>query len=214
MNKISRKISASVALTTVCTVALLATEKPAEAVIGFQDEYAPSNWTFVNNNADGFVDTSGAPSQISLTGGDNSSGNSGTTDYTITAPGSGTVSFNWNYLTNDLNSFDPLTRLLNGTETQLTDNIDFFATSQSGSDSFSVSTGDTFGFRIATIDNTSGAGSATFTNFVAPDAASAASVPFEFSPSTGIFLVGSIFGLNKMRKKFTSKEKSLKTLQQ
>ena len=53
---------------TVTTVSLtLAAASSASAA--FQGPYAPINWTFTNSDADGFVDTTGAPASISLTGG-------------------------------------------------------------------------------------------------------------------------------------------------
>ena len=206
MKKNHLKISASIALTTVCTAALLAAEKPAEALSGFGAEYDPSNWTFTNNNADGFVNLDEAPGRISLTGGNNESG-SGTTDYTITAPGSGTVSFNWDYSTNDVDgpAYDPLIRLVNETETQLSDDSGP-SNSQLGSDSFPVITGDTFGFRIATTDNSAGAAFATFTDFVAPDAASATPVPFGVSPDLGILILAGMFGVSRLRNKIAARK--------
>ena len=70
-------------------------------VFGFQDEYAPSNWTFTNSNADGSVNTSQAPTSISLTGGNNGSSDPGNTDYTTTAAAAGEVMFDWDYSTFD-----------------------------------------------------------------------------------------------------------------
>jgi len=55
----------------------------------FAGVYAPANWTFSNNNADGNVDTASAPASITITGGDNGSFNFGTTDYQTTAAASG-----------------------------------------------------------------------------------------------------------------------------
>jgi hypothetical protein len=135
-------------------------------VFGFQDAYDPINWTLTNSNADGFVDTSGAPASISLTGGDNGSGSSGTTDYTTTAAAAGTVTFDWNYSTNDGPFFDPFGYLLNGSFIQVTD--DGGGLVQNGTSTFNVLAGDSFGFRIATTDNIFGPGSVTISNFSAP----------------------------------------------
>jgi hypothetical protein len=173
---------------------------PAQAITtGFQSEYAPANWTFTNSNADGSVNTAGAPNSISLTGGNDNSGNFGTTSYTIAAAGTGTVSFNWLYTTPD-SGFDSLVRLLNGVETFLSSN-----NGGSGIDSFAVNAGDIFGFRIVTSDNTSGAGTGTISNFSAPSAPDA--VPFEFSPTLGLMLLGVGYGAQQGWKKWRSQGK-------
>jgi hypothetical protein len=143
--------------------------------IGFQSEYDPANWTFTNTNADGSVNTSNAPTSIALTGGNNGPVNSGITYYTIIAAGDGIVTFDWSYVTSDGRGsfFDPLVLLLNGTPTQqLTDNNG--GLNQTGTNSFSVSAGDTFGFGIETLDNMQGAASTTFSNFSVPSAPAAA----------------------------------------
>jgi hypothetical protein len=135
-------------------------------VFGFQDAYDPINWTFTNSNADGSVNTGGAPASISLTGGDNFSFNSGTTNYTTTAAAAGTVTFDWNYSTADDPFFDPFGYLLNGSFIQVTD--DGGGLVQNGTATFNVLAGDSFGFSIATVDNFFGPGSVTISNFSAP----------------------------------------------
>ncbi|MDB9434879.1 PEP-CTERM sorting domain-containing protein [Microcystis aeruginosa] len=153
-------------VTTVSLTLAAASSASAATVFGFQDAYDPINWTLTNSNADGFVDTSGAPASISLTGGDNGSGSSGTTDYTTTAAAAGTVTFDWNYSTNDGPFFDPFGYLLNGSFIQVTD--DGGGLVQNGTSTFNVLAGDSFGFRIATTDNILGRGSVTISNFSAP----------------------------------------------
>jgi len=134
-------------------------------VFGFQEEYAPSNWTFTNSNTDGSVDTSQAPTSISLTGGDNGSNDSGNTDYTTTAAAAGEVMFDWDYSTFDGPSYDPFF-VLNGSPIQLTD--DSGSPFQSGTFMFDVLAGDIFGFRIGTTDNLFGSATVTISNFEAP----------------------------------------------
>jgi hypothetical protein len=152
-------------VTTVSLTLAAASSASAATVFGFQTPYAPINWTFTNNNADGFVDTTGAPASISLTGGSNGSGSFGTTDYTTTAAAAGTVTFDWNYSTSDFPDVDGFGYLLNGSFTQVTDNTLFV---QNGTSTFNVLAGDSFGFRIFTNDNFSGRGSVTISNFSAP----------------------------------------------
>lgn len=169
----------------------------ASAAISFSGSYAPANWTLTNSNADGFVDTTNAPTSITLTGGDNGSG-FGTTDYTVTATNSETISYDWNYSSTDEPGFDEFLRLLNGSATFLAD-----SNGQSGTDSFAVSPGDTFGFRIATDDNVFGPGIVTVGDF-------SASVPFEFSPSLGLLLVSGLFGGTHFYRKYQAGKVVLK----
>lgn len=142
--------------------------EPAHA-LGFTGPYAPINFTLENNNADGFVDTSGAPASISITGGNQGGGGFGSTTFLTTAPGAGQVSFDWLYNTLDADgpSFDPFGYILNGFFTQLTDNAG--ANSQSGTASFNVLLGDIFGFEVQTTDNIAGRATATISNFSAPE---------------------------------------------
>ncbi len=154
-------------VTTVSLTLAAASSASAATVFGFQTPYAPINWTFTNSNADGFVNTSGAPASISLTGGNNSSFNSGTTSYTTTAAAAGTVTFNWNYATGDVSAFwDPFGYLLNGSFIQVTNNGGGVV--QNGTSTFNVLAGDSFGFRIFTRDNIFGRASVTISNFSAP----------------------------------------------
>ncbi|QGZ92619.1 PEP-CTERM sorting domain-containing protein [Microcystis aeruginosa FD4] len=164
-------------VTTVSLTLAAASSASAATVFGFQDAYAPINWTLTNSNADGFVDTTGAPASISLTGGDNGSGSSGTTDYTTTAAAAGTVTFDWDYSTQDAlvdslcsnlpNGFcDPFIVLVNGVGTIPLNPSG--GRTQSGTSTFNVLAGDSFGFVIVTADNSSGRGSVTISNFSAP----------------------------------------------
>ncbi len=181
-------------VTTVGLTLAAASGASAATVFGFQTPYAPINWTFTNSNADGFVNTGGAPASISLTGGRNSSFNSGTTSYTTTAAAAGTVTFNWNYATGDSltavscsnlpNNFcDPFIVLVNGVGTIPLNPSG--GTTQSGTSTFNVLAGDSFGFRISTNDNLGGRGSVTISSFSAP-APVPASVP---EPSTVLSLL-------------------------
>jgi hypothetical protein len=120
-----------------------------------------------------------------LTGGDNQSEGFGATDYTIAAVADGTLSFDWSYSTLEVDPvFDPFLFLLNG-NTQLSDNDG--GSTQSGSFSTSLLSGETFGFQIATSDNLFGAANVTISNFdITP-------VPFEFSPVLGVGVLGGLW---------------------
>ena len=149
---------------------------PAQALTQFAGDYAPGNWT-QSIGGDGSIDTSGAPASIILRGADDGSGNDVNTDFTIAAPTAGTVSFDWNYSSADSFGpmYDPFGYLLNGAFTKLTS--DGGGLTQSGSASFSVLSGDVFGFRQNTWDSIFGRASTTISNFNGPTAAGPASVP-------------------------------------
>jgi len=140
----------------------------ASALSGFSGDYDPVNWTLTNTNADGSVDTSGAPTSIVLVGGDNFSFRPGDTDFTLTVPCGGTISFDWRYQTFNGPFWDRAGYLVNGAFTQLSDNSG--PQVQEGMTSVTVSTGDTFGYRIHTLDNIVGVASfAPITNLQTPD---------------------------------------------
>ena len=136
---------------------------------GFTGSYAPANWTSAIQG-DGSINTSGAPTSISLSSADNGvePGINQNTNYTITAPAAGTVSFNWSYATADGlgPEYDPFGYLKNGSFTQLTNNLG--ASSQSGTATFSVASGDTFGFRQNSLDSLGGCATTTITSFTGP----------------------------------------------
>jgi hypothetical protein len=139
---------------------------PVHALTLFSGIYAPANWT-QTIEGDGSVNTSGAPASIVLQGADDDAGFQNT-DFTITAPASGNVSFNWDYTTTDADGpwFDHFGYLLNGIFTQVTD--DGGLDSQSGSTIFSVVMGDVFGFRQSSDDSIEGPAFTTVSSFNAP----------------------------------------------
>lgn len=176
--------------------AIVALNPTESFAIGFSGSYAPSNWTLTNSNTDGSVYTTNAPTSITVTGGNNGSNKFGSTSYTVTAAGSGTVTFNWSYSTSDASSYwDPLVRIINGTKTTLFDSS--AQKTGSGMDSFFVDTGDIFGFGIDTRDNIFGRGNTTFSNFSAPTP-----VPFDFDPSLSLVALGLGFGGKRLLKTF------------
>jgi hypothetical protein len=140
------------------------------AASGFAGDYDPANWTLTNSNADGYVDTSGAPGSILLVGGDNNSFGAGNTDYTITVACGGDISFDWTYQSFDRDgpAFDPAGYIVNAGVTQLSNNGG--PSIQSGTTTVTVSDGDTFGYRIHTVDNILGRGAfTTITNLRTPE---------------------------------------------
>lgn len=150
---------------TLMALALLGSASAQAAFIG---DFAVGNWTAYisggNFDADGSVDTSGAPDSVVLTGNDDDEGEQ-MVDFTIIAPSDGDISFDWLYVTQDGcgPECDPFGYLLNGVFYQLTD--DFGDDTQSGSDSIFVQMGDEFGFSQRTLDGLEGPGVTTVSNF-------------------------------------------------
>lgn len=135
------------------------------AYADFADDYDVSSWTQSLNG--GAISTAAAPYLVSMVSSNDGSGPDNT-DFTITAAGSGWVSFDWAYINGDIagSGLDPFGYLLNGVFTQLTMDDDFGV--QSGSESFMVAAGDEFGFRIFATDSVLGSSTASIRNFSAP----------------------------------------------
>jgi hypothetical protein len=149
---------------------------PAKA--DFSGPYAPANWTTslagTPAGGGGSVDTSGAPASITLNGGDaGCSGGPCTMQYTITVPGSGPLTFDWNYSTTDIDGpgFD-LFLVINGAATTQLSN-DAGANDQNGSESITVTAGDTIGFMLDCTDCEEGAATVSISNFNGPTASTA-----------------------------------------
>jgi flagellin len=152
---------------------------------GFSGSYAPGNWTETKvNNTDGSTNTAGAPTSIILTGPDDG-GTNGEENFTITAQAGGTVSFNWTFSSADPGGgdYDTAGYLINGVYTKIV-NID---SQGSGSSSFTVSAGDTFGFSARASDNTLGPGTFTISNLVAPGATTSTNILTDGDGSTKSF---------------------------
>lgn len=152
------------------TALSLAFSDPAAAIQiinGFNGPYNVNNWVFNANGGDGSVNNTGAPNSITLTGNNNGTGGI-FTNFTINSAAGGQVTFNWVYNTED-SGYDSFGYLLNG-------NYIFLANQDgdTGSTSFSVAQGDSFGFSIDGNDGCCGRGNATISNFSAP-----APVPLE-----------------------------------
>jgi hypothetical protein len=160
------KAAAPIAL---AATSLALAANPAQALTQFAGDYGPANWT-QSIQPDGSINTGGAPNSVILNGSDDYSGSNANTDFTITAPLGGTVSFNWSYSTADFHVWDPFGYLLNGAFTQLTNNSG--AGNQTGSMSFNVIAGDVFGFRQNSADSQFGRASTTISLFNGPMAAS------------------------------------------
>lgn len=170
-----------------------------QARADFIADYAIGNWTFINTNADGSVITPDLGLSILLTGGNNGTGMPGTTDFLTNSPGAGLVQFQWSYSSLDSTSAvcgpgsnlpcDNAGYLLDGVFTQLADDTNQL----SGITSFTVDSGDSFGFRVGTVDNSGEPGVLTISNFSAP----ASSVP---EPGTAPLLLVAVSAMLAARK--------------
>jgi hypothetical protein len=163
---------------------------PSQATaINLTGDFAPSNWTLTNTEADGSVETNVSSGTIILTGGNNGSTLPGTTDWTISINSAGNISFNWSYSTLDTPGFDSAGYLMNGDYTPLAIQDGDFSTSPV---SVNVNIGDIFGFRAATSSNSDGP--PVFSVFVDP-----VPVPWE---TDALPVVGStlLFGIGIWKK--------------
>lgn len=143
---------------------------PVQA-IGFTGYYATSNWT-INAPSNATITISGtAPNNTIILSSKNNGGGLSNTTFTITADPSAavasTVSFNWSYLTEDVDgsTFDPFGYVLNGNFFQLTANGRPRLSTQSGTARFLVQPGDVFGFNQRSTDSQLGRGITNVSGF-------------------------------------------------
>lgn len=155
-----------------CFALLLTAIAPAPVKASFSGDYALANFTLINTklNAADLVEPDGfagitPEGWLVLTGSNTGSGlfPGATTDVTISSRGTGQVAFDWLYSslddpTNDIGGY-----LSGGSFEALAD-----ADGQSGSVTFQVTLGETFGFRLRTLDNIFEPGVLTIRNFTAP----------------------------------------------
>lgn len=130
----------------------------------FTGPYATNRWTLVNSNANGFVNYSNAPGQITLTGGNNLTNAPGYTEWRVNVTNAALLQFNWRYFTleDDSGPFDRAGFRVNNEFTELARND---STVLTGVASANVHPGDTFAFWVRTGDNLIAPGVLTVTNF-------------------------------------------------
>lgn len=146
-----------------------ATSSSCLTLNGFAGSLMPANWTTLQFNSNGTVNTAGAPSNIVMTSGNNASGTPGTTQFSYVSSCAGTVSFDWNYTTVHGAAFDYPQYQVNGGTPVLFNGYNTAAgISQSGTQSITVAVGDTIKLQTYTTNNLFGACTVTINNFSAP----------------------------------------------
>lgn len=136
------------------------------ATADFSGPYDPANWTFDADGTDASVDTSGAPGEITITGGNDGVG--GMAKFTIEVPEdapAGAWAFDWEYTSDDSGDFDTAGFIRNDVEVTLALNV---LAPASGSFTTNVQPGDTIGFFVETDDGLFGPGELRIFNFSAP----------------------------------------------
>ena len=152
--------AAFVALSLFCTPHLHAS---------FIQNYAPDQFALTNTNADGSAISPDDGLSLIITGGNNGSGLSGTTDFVTMVQQGGLITFDYSYSACsptslcDTPGYDFGGYILGSDFTQLSD-----TTGEFGSVSVTVSSGEAFGFRVGTVDNTGEPGILTVSDFNAP----------------------------------------------
>ena len=137
--------------------------------------YNLGNFILTNTNANGFATTPDGGVTFTLTGPNNGTGFPGTTDLTIIAAGTGLLQFQYVYSSLDRPGMDYAGYLLGSAFVQIAS-----TNGQSGMVALPIGVGETFGFRVGSLDNIGEAGMLTISNFTAP------SVP---EPSTFILVL-------------------------
>ena len=117
----------------------------------------------------GTVDLAGVPNSIVMIGSHN--GIPANTDYVSTSVEHGHVMLDWTYASDDDAGMDSFGYLRNGTFTQLADH------NAAGFTQFDVDAGDSFGFRLATLDAQNAPGTLAIHFFSAPGDAEPIPVP-------------------------------------
>jgi len=137
------------------------------AATPFSGAFDPSAFTFDADGGDGFVDTSGAPGQVTLFGADDDTEDVVTTFSTVVSAAT-TFTFSWIYNTIDIDgpALDPFGYFVDAVFTQLTDDnglpLDLPQSQSGGIVSVSLLAGQTFGFYIDSTDGCCGLSAASF----------------------------------------------------
>ena len=157
--------------TTDMTPPVQTTPDPCPSTTGFSGNFAAQNWMASNTSAgNGTVDTNGAPGSIIITSGAlDGSCPINETLFCITIPCSGTISFDWNFDTDDVNLpgqfpfFEEFGTNINSTFNSLANSAAVPAAN--AGETVNVNAGDVFCFSNMTNDCQAGPGITTISNF-------------------------------------------------
>ncbi len=149
-------------------VFLAATAAQASTTVGFTGDYGVPNWATDFTSPCTSCFTIHSASDLTLGGADGDDDLlDHFTDSFITVPTNATITFDWDYRTEDDPAYDPFGVITdNGSGllfTQLSDDIG--GSPQSGTRSFVVAAGDVFGFRVWSIGSEFGAATGHIGNF-------------------------------------------------
>lgn len=161
---------------------------PAQAA--FLEGYSLHDFTLTNVDADGSAATPDGGLSVVITGGNTGTGLSGWTDLTIAALGSGILTFDYSYSSLDFPPYDWAGYLLGSSFVQLAD-----SDGQSGTIAVPVSSGQIFGWRVATFDNIFEPGVLTLSGFSAP--AGGAPIP---EPGSWMLVLAGVAGAAAVRR--------------
>jgi hypothetical protein len=189
------------------------------AFMGYYDVNG-GNWTLMNAgdpSTDGSAVTNDSGLSVVITGGNSGIAiGGGSTTFLIAAPAAGTVTFDWMYTSLDSNTpacvppnfntiCDSASYTVGSTSTFLADDTSLSAPGQSVSGTgvtFSVTSGQIFGFEVDTADNQGGPGVLTISNFSAPPSVTAVPEPgTAFLLFIGISLTAGAHGWKKRSRK-------------
>ncbi len=146
----------------IATSLLLAAAASVQAgTVDFTGAYAPANWT---STIDGNGAVVASAATVALTSPDNLPAG-GFTKFTIVAPDTGNLSFDWAFATLDDPQYELFGYLLDGLFSRLSD--PFGAVTQSGHASVAVTTGQVFGFAAWALDDLGGPATTTVSGFAA-----------------------------------------------
>lgn len=137
----------------------------SDARADFVAPYAFTNFTLTNSAfANGTAASIDDGRSIVLTGPNDGSGLAGFTELSVITPAAGTLHFKYSYASLDVANADTAGYVLNGVYFPLAT-----MSGQSGAVDVTVRRGDTFGFRVESIDNVGEPGVLTISDFVPPE---------------------------------------------
>ncbi|MCH2043442.1 MAG: T9SS type A sorting domain-containing protein [Saprospiraceae bacterium] len=142
-------------------------------IYDFTSTYDPSNWAEGHSPSTdlGTIDATGAPNTLGMTSSDGGSFGIHMVTFTITVPSSGNISFDWDYVTTDVDGpfYDKPQYSINGAAFANIPNFDENGLDiQAGSSTIAVNAGDVFSLSMTATDDIMGAATTIYSNFEGP----------------------------------------------